>query len=148
MYCMNCGSPLPNNANFCLKCSKSQRENVQTPQQKPEQWETCEIVWTEVQKGGLFKGGSIMYWARATGPNGVYLAAQSEVIKVLGAAVLFDIFHFDMKSETFQKERKAVESLVAQLQRDGWLVVETPSCTPMVPTWWTCKLRRRVPQAS
>ncbi len=53
MFGLKCGTALPDDANFCLKCGTPQRTGVQV---EPTQWETCEITYEMTQQAGIFSG--------------------------------------------------------------------------------------------
>ncbi len=72
MFCFNCGTQLPEDANFCFKCGKPQNVNVQGDEPK---WETCEIdAYTTKQKLGYFWQVLI---ARVYRPDGTHDIGRS-----------------------------------------------------------------------
>jgi hypothetical protein len=143
MFCMNCGKELPDDANFCLKCGKPQRAGAQAVQEKPDQWETCEIVLSEVEKGGWSNIGSFNYCAQAIGPEGTYTAGGTDAIRAEQPPNPFHL-PFESDKQVYRKQKEMIDTLVAQLIKDGWIIVETPSPTPMAWSWWSYKFRRKV----
>ena len=77
MFCINCGTELPDEANFCWKCGKPQKEGVTVDEPK---WEICEIVY-ETVKAPFFGNCEYRFWARAIGPQGKYRASESPVFR-------------------------------------------------------------------
>ena len=57
MFCMNCGTQLPENAKFCFKCGTPQKYlgQVEAPKQIEEpRWDICQIECHATEKNGLF----------------------------------------------------------------------------------------------
>ena len=65
MFCYNCGTQLPDEATFCSKCGKPQKQGAQVaePTQIKESWETCEIQIGE--KNHILNGAMYWFWAQA-----------------------------------------------------------------------------------
>jgi len=77
MFCINCGTQLPEDSNFCLKCGKAQKAGVQADEPK---YETCEIVWYLDKSNNSFIPKikfKMYFWAHAIGTKGVYCADKS-----------------------------------------------------------------------
>jgi hypothetical protein len=111
MYCSNCGTELPDNANFCVKCGKPQREGAQPIAVK---YETCVIMWktkdTKIKWIGKTET-EMSFWAEAIGSKGLYNAGESESV----------IFYGDYPSiQQNDKAEAAVNSLIKKLGSDGW----------------------------
>ncbi|MBI4673161.1 MAG: zinc ribbon domain-containing protein [Chloroflexi bacterium] len=99
MFCVNCGTQLPDDANFCFKCGKPQRDTTATNEPTWE-WETCEIRRQYSDRDGNIQ----CYWARAVGPGGEYTAWQSQ--------------WFGWKEDTLWHQARG--SVVETLIQDGW----------------------------
>src|SRR5947209_11756351 len=78
MYCKNCGTQLPDDASFCLKCGTPQQAGVQAQTEVP-QWETCEIHWENTTKG-FFSMSTLRFWAERIGPDGTENVGVTESI--------------------------------------------------------------------
>ena len=128
MFCLNCGTQLPDDANFCLKCGKPQKLNVQI--EEP-QWETCEIVWSDESLFPEVLWEKGRFWAKAIGPKGVYTAAKTKV---------FNVDFGSMSSNPQGKKALSYHSvLVEQLVKDGW-----EPTTDRGQSWWSNMFRRRI----
>lgn len=80
MFCSSCGTHLPDNAQFCMKCGQPQRADIQTGADQEVRHETCEIhVVQKKQKliGPLIIGSNYYFEAAAIGAQERYTAAQS-----------------------------------------------------------------------
>jgi hypothetical protein len=128
MFCINCGANLPDEANFCLKCGKQQKQGVQTDETK---WETCEINY-KVAHDGL-TGTRGCFRAEAIGFDGVYEAGRSQEF---GCG--YNMWLPDSKNEAHYN------ALIENLVKDRW-----------EPTgergehWWNNRFRRKiVPKSS
>ncbi|MFZ4664567.1 MAG: zinc-ribbon domain-containing protein [Caldilineaceae bacterium] len=110
MYCLNCGTQVPEGANFCLKCG-SKLKDIPIPSQG--YWETCTIELSS--KSGLWKT-TWQYWAKVIAPKGIYSAAVSETWKTWGS-----IFSDPrLLSEYSWKSDKILDDFVAHLISTGW----------------------------
>lgn len=78
MFCKYCKVELPDEAEFCWKCGKPQRNKnlVQEPR-----WESCEIVWAQVHKIEPETGES-EFFAKARGSKGQFRSSESYVTNV------------------------------------------------------------------
>jgi hypothetical protein len=136
MFCINCGTQLPDEAKFCWKCGTPQKSSVQADELK---WETCEIVW-KMTSGALglilgpIAGVKGYFWAKAIGPSGVYVAGKSQTIWVGN-------FYTGgpLPRERNQAHFAAHNALVAQLVNDGWEPTGDKGAE-----WWSNRFRRRV----
>ncbi len=129
MFCMNCGTELPDEANFCWKCGKPQKQTVPAGGSEPvaePQWETCQIVFAQTHQGFLGKKG--MFKVEATGPNGTYSVCQTPEFPV-GAEP-------DRDNLQVQKVHNA---LVARLKNEGWEITGIRGTK-----WWESEFSRRV----
>ncbi|MBN1485504.1 MAG: zinc ribbon domain-containing protein [Chloroflexia bacterium] len=125
MFCINCGTELPDEANFCWKCGRPQKEGVQV---KETRWETCEIVYQKL-KEPFFGDTEFQFWARAIGPEGSYNAGESPVFKC-----------WSPKPESYSADASnAHKALVSKLLADGW-----EPTTNSDYSWWGDTFRRRV----
>lgn len=134
MFCMKCGTQLPGDAQFCFKCGTPQKG--ETRRAEPT-WETCEIEyegdWAPTIKG---KG---QFLAKAVNPQGVYMAAKSQVFVIRGD---FFIGNGDTGPSLNNKEHVAAhDDLVSQLLKDGW---ERTDGKVHSGRWWSDIFRRRV----
>ena len=125
MYCSQCGTQLSDDANFCLKCGKPQKPNIQVNEIK---WDTCEIVYDTISKGGLFSNARMKFWADAIGQEGSYNA---------GVSILFEQYVPPPESNN-QRTVNIHRDFIQQLVTDGW-----------EPTgdrgndWWSYRFRRK-----
>jgi hypothetical protein len=124
MYCSNCGTEIPDEANFCWKCGKPQKQGIQVDEQK---WEICEIksAW----KQGLFSN-EYRFWAEATGPNGLYNAGESPKFN-MGAT--------EVPWESGKEAHAPLRALMNKLAQDGWEPLAAQG-----HHWFSYKFRRRV----
>jgi zinc ribbon protein len=127
MYCIGCGTELPDDANFCLRCGKPQKKGVKIADESVTEakYETCEIGW---DKAGLL---SLEFWAKAIGPNGVYNAGE----------VKFTPGPFRQREYPDNDESNACEALntlIKQLTQDGWQPLTRG------PYWYNYRFQRRV----
>jgi hypothetical protein len=130
MFCANCGTRLPDDASFCVKCGKPQRPGAQPLQQQP-QWERCQIEWDDL---GGFLTRSARFWADAIGPKGSYNAGTSREF-----GLSFFEGH-DPRPEPYDKNHvAALTELVGKLVREGWEPSETQG-----PAWFSHRFQRRV----
>jgi hypothetical protein len=108
MYCINCGTQLPDEANFCLNCGKPQKAETRPDEIK---LETCEIVWEWVSRGTFGMGATKMtFRAKAIGPNGTYFAGTSEVFSG----------QQDGPNSGEQNQVAALDNFINKLTQDGW----------------------------
>jgi len=125
MYCINCGSQLSDDANYCLKCGKPQKPNIQVDEVK---WETCEIVYEEINRGGVFSNSQMRFWADAIGQKGSYNA---------GASISFEQYVYPPASDD-QRALNAHRDLIKQLIADGWEATGDRG-----NGWWSHRFRRK-----
>jgi hypothetical protein len=116
---------LPEDASFCSACGTS-LAGAKAPPQPQVVYEYCEIVY-ESKIGLLFMKSR--FWAKVTGPNGVYAAACEEK------------FRNGLPNDPGArgKGQNAVDEMVVQLLRDGWEQLPYNG-----PTYWSYQFRRAV----
>ncbi len=125
MFCVNCGTQLPDDANFCGKCGTPQKSGSRIGEGPTgTKWETCEIVreeavpsnWTESFTNALSamvmnpdpnKARFVKYIAKAVGVAGVYVAGEAKG-------------KFDKGDRDSRSAVQSVETLVGKLAKDGW----------------------------
>jgi hypothetical protein len=104
MYCLNCGTKLPDDASFCWKCGKPQRPDAQPKEVKRE---TCEIAVgmpaTLYNVAFPVFGYTRRIVAKAIGPQGPYIAAQTKFVR--------------LNNKQFDELR---DTLITELVQDGW----------------------------
>jgi hypothetical protein len=129
MYCKNCGTELPDNANYCMKCGKPQVADM--AQLEETRWEKCEIekeYITDTIAGAMGLGGNkVCFQAKAIGVDGFYIAGKSEIFKESHVSV------------PITKEIPILEALVAMLAKDGWEPMGTKG-----EFWYSYKFQRLV----
>jgi hypothetical protein len=124
MFCINCGTELPDEANFCLRCGKPQEEGVKVEEPR---WETCEILHTTLN-APWFGDYEKQFWAAAIGPQGKYNAGESPVFESL----------YTSPSGSSQEAIDAHDALIKTLLEDGWEPIGDRRY------WWGDRFRRRV----
>jgi hypothetical protein len=132
MYCMNCGTQLPDTAKFCAKCGQPTATNasaVPVPEPNVECWETCEIVFAVIRKP-LFGEAELHFIAQAAGPHGGYKAGESLVFK--GSP--------DGPQPDNLRHAAALSDLVKSMVRDGWELEGESG-----QAWYSQKFRRACP---
>lgn len=127
MFCSNCGENLPDGANFCLKCGKSQ---IQGAQLKESKWETCEIIFKVTYDGITETSG--YFRAEAIGIHGIYEAGKS---KEFGCG-------YNM-SLPDSKNASHLNSLIEILVKDGWEPTGARG-----EHWWNNRFRRKAEEPS
>jgi len=121
MFCSNCGTQLPDEANFCLKCGKAQQGTATTSNDN--QYEHCRIELIELGYR-LFQGTVYRFDANAIGTEGPYVAGQSKEFSI----------------NTGDREQLPIlNALIRHLVADSWEAVETKGAQ-----WYQHSFRRRV----
>src|SRR5947209_20085778 len=106
IYCMACGTQLPNGASFCWNCGKPQKFRSQTDEAEVE---ICEIRLASKQTfGGL--AYSCLLEAVALGPKGQRTIASRK----------FGMNPYFAEWERNRKFRAERDALVNQLLLEGW----------------------------
>ena len=126
MFCSNCGTQLPDEANFCWKCGKPQKSSIQVDEPK---WETAKIKFEVVKEAGFFSTSSIKFIVEAIGPNGIYDPLESQAFKG-------DMYNFPAYQSA--ESTRVHEELVTKLVKDGW------ESTGEANFWFSNQFRRRV----
>ena len=142
MYCSNCGTQLPEDASFCLRCGEPQKEGGKAIELR---WETCEIDWRIVEEAQSRTTSKIKWVANAIGPNGKYLAGETSVFEGrvgnnFPFTYSYHTKHID--SKTNEKNiiaRRALDDFIAKLSKDGWDYVGKYDDFE-----WALRFRRRV----
>ena len=133
MFCWNCGTQIPDEASFCLKCGKPQKQGSQ----KDEIKETCEIDSEKVADGSILSGDHFKFWGRAIGTRGQYSAGESKVFTgYYGGS-------YSYPDKDNKENREALESLVNWLVKDGWEATGDRGSN-----WWNLRFQRKnvIPQ--
>ena len=107
MFCMACGSELPDDANFCLKCGRPQRGGVTLEKAALTRYEICEIRSIMLKRAGTFSGPLCQFQAMTGGPDGRQAVLKSETFRGLP--------EFEEK-----RAKPALDGLITELTRDGW----------------------------
>lgn len=132
IYCIHCGTQLPDSASFCLKCGKSVKGTAMATAQAESRWEYCEIVCKEAG----FLGSKSYFAAQAVGSKGRYEAARST--KTIRTVPAYEGVTLDTHSWGSEKKAKeALDEIMAMLTTDGW------ELTGEKGEWWEYKYRRR-----
>ena len=128
MFCINCGTELPDKANFCFKCGKPQGQELPKEEIK---WEMCEIVWEQANSllNSILIRSVGCFTARAIGVNGVYIAGKTQSLSFS-----------DYPPPRHNKDvQQAINDLAAQLGTDGWEPIETKGVY-----WFEYRFRRKI----
>jgi hypothetical protein len=119
--CRECSGQVSTEAAACPHCGAPQRAvppplppQVQRP--PPLQWEICEIDVAVAKKSGLFTPGQAGWIAKATGPNGTYVAQESPTF---GAFIDRD-GGIRASSLTSSDAEQALDALTSMLLSEGW----------------------------
>ena len=131
MYCINCGTQIPDEANFCSKCGKLQTSKIEKVEET--KWETCEIAYTVINQGHLLSNRRMMFWANAIGVNGNYNAGES---------VPFEQYTTPPSSSD-QRALAAHREFISQLTKNGW-----ESAGDRGEDWWCNRFRRKATASS
>lgn len=116
MFCVECGTKLPDGAKFCFLCGKPTSDEVPG---NTKETETCEIVYeTAGEKWGIYPRTLLRFKAQAIGDKGEYCAGLSPEFEA-------NPFDYPGKPEkSSNKHKKALEVLTEKLQQDGWRMEE------------------------
>ena len=121
MYCQSCGTNLPEDAAFCMKCGKSTSAQVQSAPR----YEVLQIA-------GKLGFATNEFWAEATGPKGVYVAARYTYSDAI-------FWHTGLIDENCKKCKHAHTEFVKKLVADGWEPSEERG-----NDWYALRFRRQV----
>lgn len=135
MYCLRCGTELPQDANFCYKCGTPVGKTGETSEST--KWEYCEILYKyEYRKKGIFSGEpTVTFLADAVGPTGSYTAAEAQSYK---GGNLYGPVANNSKKESALADN-AHKQLVQQLISEGW-----EATSERGEYWWQLRFKRRV----
>ncbi|MGH7488485.1 MAG: zinc ribbon domain-containing protein [bacterium] len=113
MFCTICGTELPEDANFCLKCGRPQREGIAPPTdggKSRARKEHCRITYFEKK---TLPGVRHQLYAEGTDAEGKdYVIAQSD----------FLIAPFNQGPRL-----QAIRNLVQKLEAEGWELTSIPT---------------------
>lgn len=111
MYCSNCGTKLPEPANFCSRCGTA---CCADPEQKVVIWDECEIQFERTgEKGLLFpKDIGIFRALRPLAAKGSCVAQSKEIA--------LDCLHFAGPDKKIKRHQQAFNELEEELFKDGW----------------------------
>lgn len=126
MFCINCGTSLPDEAIFCIKCGKPQKPGVQEAEKTEWITETCEINY-KITHDGL-TGTRGYFCADAIGTSGLFMAGRS--------------LEFGCGYNTWLPESNNAshyKTLVENLVKDSW-----ESTGERGEHWWNSRFRRKV----
>ncbi len=126
MFCSSCGTQVPDEANFCWKCGKPQKEGVHYEEPK---YETCQIVMNNLGKSSWgFTNFAFKFQVDAIGQKGTYVAYETEKFT--------SDFGYEVKRNKYEP---IINGLVNKLIQDGWEPVESIN-----ENWWNHRFRRRI----
>jgi len=133
--CKGCGGSYDNNFQFCPHCGRAKPEQeslkVQVSVSLQDKWEICKIYMGNWNDGlGVFE--IRQFWAEAIGPNGKYLAGESEAFRHYLNPNYSAAYHEDTYVDRYHTV------LVNRLATDGWEAI------PSSGEWWQIQFRRRV----
>ena len=131
MFCINCGQELPDDANFCHKCGKPQKNIASTADET--KWETCEIVYSEAKPVGLLTNAQLYFWAKAIGSKGTYNAGKSSSFEAEGSQLPY------LNKAKRAKTHQAHDILIEELVGNGWEHIGRAS-----DEWYSYTFRRRI----
>jgi|688.fasta_scaffold309282_2 hypothetical protein len=139
MFCSNCGTQLPNDANFCLKCGQRLRA-VASPQTV---YEICEVRLDRVEPNGcilaIFQQFYCYFKAEVIGGGRRVIARTSDMkysTRWLDGSKWGDADYFDAVEER-EEYRAAVDSLIGELTKEDWQLLPEPG-----KYWYSYKLRK------
>jgi hypothetical protein len=127
VYCASCGTHLPDDANYCLKCGRPQREEVKGTAFR---WETCTIDIAYTKRGFLTQ--KVKLWADATGPRGSYRVAESPDFEPYFGQPLWD------EKAQHSKVQQPLNELISKLLSEGWEPLPNKG-----ELWYNLRFRRR-----
>ena len=138
MYCAKCGHELPDDANFCLKCGKPQKESASHSLEAEILYETCEIIVKDAPKAGIFNN-SVILKAKAVGPNGVDYVGESAL--VIGE--WNSVYKYNMPKSSSKTSRE-IEKLRSKLLSEGW----EPTGQRAPGAFWSHTFKRQIKKTS
>ena len=135
MFCSSCGTQLFEEANFCWKCGKSQKQGLQAGEIK---WEICEIDFRGVSKNDRSRSATGYFLAQATGAKGAFEAGRTKdfQVKTIPSYINKKEIFFDVTDDL--EKREIYRALVASLLKDGWEPIPDNGSN-----WWAKQKFRR-----
>ena len=136
MRCFFCGTDLPDEAAFCWQCGQPQHPTAEPEAEYEVAVVDCSLVTDPQQFSSWFQshdwyhGVRLKFSARAVGPNGNYVAAESPVFK---APPEFP------PADDNSGAREIYHRFVLDLVEQGWEPLGTQG-----GEWFNQKLRRRL----
>lgn len=121
MFCSNCGTRLPDDANFCLKCGKAQHVGIQSPDEA--KWETCMIELSDPHDIRHYK-----IWVDVVGANGKQVIMKRE----------YKARFFEHSADTSNRLGVIIKEIVNALVEDGW------ESTGKRAYWWQYTFKRPI----
>jgi len=135
MICSNCGTELPDDANFCVQCGRPQKAGLAGPIARA-QWELCEIDYFS-EEGFLNQKG--LFGAMVLGKERKQLVAESENFLLRFDEVGgFNQWRSKRILKRTAEAQSAFNALVGRLLDEGW------EPTGWGQFWYSEQLRRRV----
>lgn len=136
MFCVNCGTQLPDDAKFCAKCGKPQQrvdQAVISSAQPQHQLfaETCEITYELATPGFFFIPKAYRLLAYAVGPNGRYKVFHD------GPKFLLPMSLDISLDGARDYGEDALNHLIQALTRDGWQPLSSG------PRWYQQRFHRQ-----
>lgn len=127
MFCMKCGTQIPDDANFCYKCGASIGQAVRITDEP--KWEHCEIVYDCNE--GFVSGHDFWFWAKAVGTSGTYCAASSTHAKYW--------YGDGTPNSEWPVHTQLHSELVRKLVADAWEPTGERG-----NNWWNMRFKRRI----
>lgn len=134
MDCKNCGTQLPEDANFCLKCGRPQTDGATGGEPK---LEVCIIDFSVEEKSGFLKPPKIKFVAQAMNPYGKYITNHSPVIN--GERSYEVEFPPENNQEDYDAALQALTDLTHELEKSGWKMIGTTG-----KKYWQLRFRRQM----
>ena len=131
MFCIHCGTQIPDESVFCPKCGKPQKQDIQSNKSvEPEpSWEVCEIMYGKRHAG--FQGPMFWFYAEVLGSKGLTTIGKTRELH--GGSQFFE---FPKSSDKMAVDIHT--KLVNELLFDGWEPV-----TERGLTWWSYRFKRK-----
>src|SRR5581483_11157947 len=111
MFCPSWGTELAEGARFCHQCGYSAAGGPRAPTEEKE-WEYCEISWDTINKFSFWRAARTIFVAIAIGPDGEYVAGESEPFR--------ELLYCGVPRSGHPGTVDAYDGLVKRLLKDGW----------------------------
>lgn len=135
MYCTNCGTKLPDEANFCSNCGKP--VSGSTPKPIEEKWETCEIVcennWDKIPFSTNLKG--LIFGVTGAPKNYKFVTKK---VDIDGIHTIIETQKFYELDDPHQNAKQEINTMIDILVKDRW------ESTGRGEKWFNYKFRRRI----